>query len=666
MEYRREIDGLRALAVLPVIFFHAGYESFSGGFVGVDVFFVISGYLITKIILSDLEHGRFSIVGFYERRARRILPALFFVMLVCLPFAWRWLLPGDMKDFSQSLVAVVAFSSNLLFWKESGYFDVAAELKPLLHTWSLAVEEQYYLFFPVFLMLAWRIGKGPILLIMGLLTLGSLVLAEWGVRSDPALAFYLLPTRGWELLVGAFVAFYLSSKAGVAPRRDVAEAGGLLGFLLLVYSVFTFDEATPFPGLSALVPTAGTALVILCSSPATAVGRWLGSEVAVGIGLISYSAYLWHQPLFAFLRHRSLTEPSGSLFFAMALTSLFLAYLTWRFVETPFRNKAKTSRSLIFGGASAGLAFFGLVGVIGHVTDGYFGRNPDDAALLIQKTARETGRSKECWEKLRESGSLEGACVLGDDSKPLTFALFGDSHAATLANQMDLHARRSGVSGYDFTYIACSPIRHGSDAKNDANSRVCSDLRRDFFDRLERGGLPRTIVVFARWTLRVERSRFDNGEGGVELGEDDPWIVPGYLATGYVETLGESIKSSVMEMIAAGHRVVLVYPAPEMGWSVPLQLVRAVQYRGVLNDHDASVSLDVFRERNKRTYRILDEIGEHEGLVRVRPAEFFCDTYVRERCVGNVSGLPLYYDDDHLSNFGAGFVVGEIMKHVLR
>ena len=193
MEYRREIDGLRALAVLPVIFFHAGYESFSGGFVGVDVFFVISGYLITKIILSDLEHGRFSIVGFYERRARRILPALFFVMLVCLPFAWRWLLPGDMKDFSQSLVAVVAFSSNLLFWKESGYFDVAAELKPLLHTWSLAVEEQYYLFFPVFLMLAWRIGKGPILLIMGLLALGSLVLAEWGVRSDPALAFYLLP-----------------------------------------------------------------------------------------------------------------------------------------------------------------------------------------------------------------------------------------------------------------------------------------------------------------------------------------------------------------------------------------------------------------------------------------------------------------------------------------
>ena len=159
MNYRREIDGLRALAVLPVILFHAGFETFSGGFVGVDVFFVISGYLITTIILAELEQGRFSIVNFYERRARRILPALFLVMLVCIPFAWIWLLPSDMKDFSQSLIAVAIFASNILFWRESGYFDTAAELKPLLHTWSLAVEEQYYVLFPLFLMLFWKLGK---------------------------------------------------------------------------------------------------------------------------------------------------------------------------------------------------------------------------------------------------------------------------------------------------------------------------------------------------------------------------------------------------------------------------------------------------------------------------------------------------------------------------
>jgi peptidoglycan/LPS O-acetylase OafA/YrhL len=210
MDYRREIDGLRALAVLPVILFHAGFDSFSGGFVGVDVFFVISGYLITTIILAELEQGKFSIVNFYERRARRILPALFLVMLVCLPFAWLWLLPIDMKDFSRSLIAVSVFVSNILFWRESGYFDTATELKPLLHTWSLAVEEQFYVVFPLLLILLWRLGRRWILVTLGLAFFASLALSEWATYANRSAAFYLLPTRGWELLLGAFAAFYLS------------------------------------------------------------------------------------------------------------------------------------------------------------------------------------------------------------------------------------------------------------------------------------------------------------------------------------------------------------------------------------------------------------------------------------------------------------------------
>src|SRR6185312_1937544 len=211
MDYRQEIDGLRALAVLPVILFHAGFQSFSGGFVGVDVFFVISGYLITTIILAELEQGRFSIINFYERRARRILPALFLVMFVCLPFAWLWLLPEDMKSFSQSLVAVSVFASNVLFWKKSGYFDTAAELKPLLHTWSLAVEEQYYVFFPIFLVLSWRLGKSKICGLLVMVFVMSLAVAQWASLAEPAAGFYLLPTRGWELLVGVFSAFFVTS-----------------------------------------------------------------------------------------------------------------------------------------------------------------------------------------------------------------------------------------------------------------------------------------------------------------------------------------------------------------------------------------------------------------------------------------------------------------------
>jgi peptidoglycan/LPS O-acetylase OafA/YrhL len=199
MKYRAEIDGLRALAVLPVILFHAGFEWFSGGFVGVDVFFVISGYLITTIIISEMADGKFSIINFYERRARRILPALFFVMAACLPFAWFWLAPTHLKNFGQSLAAVSTFSSNILFWWESGYFDTAAELKPLLHTWSLAVEEQFYLLFPLLLMITWRLGVRWILTLLALLFLCSLALAHWGAYNYPTASFYMLPTRGWEL-----------------------------------------------------------------------------------------------------------------------------------------------------------------------------------------------------------------------------------------------------------------------------------------------------------------------------------------------------------------------------------------------------------------------------------------------------------------------------------
>ena len=210
MNYRREIDGLRALALLPVILFHAGFETFSGGFIGVDVFFVISGYLITTIILAELKQEKFSIINFYERRARRILPALYLMMLVCIPFAGFWLSPSGMKDFSQSLVAISVFASNILFSRESGYFDIAADLKPLLHTWSLAVEEQYYLLFPLFLIATWKLGKRWILGILGVVFIASLALAQWAAFAKPAAAFYLLPTRGWELLIGTFAAFYLS------------------------------------------------------------------------------------------------------------------------------------------------------------------------------------------------------------------------------------------------------------------------------------------------------------------------------------------------------------------------------------------------------------------------------------------------------------------------
>ena len=359
MHYRREIDGLRAVAVLPVILFHTGFSVFSGGYVGVDVFFVISGYLITSILINDLEQGNFSIAGFYERRARRILPALFFVMAACLPFAYMWMLPTQLKDFAQSLVAVVFFASNIFFWRESGYFAADAELKPLLHTWSLAVEEQYYLLFPVFLLLTWRFGRSRVFWSVVVISVASLLIAEWGWRNKPSANFYLAPTRAWELLAGSICAFLSVGKA-----QRSSNVLSVIGLGLIIFSIFAYDANTPFPSVYTLVPVVGTALVILFAEKETWVARLLSLRSLVGIGLISYSAYLWHQPLFAFARIRSLTEPSHELMGLLAAMSLLLAWATWYWIEQAFRKRANpllvTRRSVFAVSGAAGAMFISL------------------------------------------------------------------------------------------------------------------------------------------------------------------------------------------------------------------------------------------------------------------------------------------------------------------
>jgi peptidoglycan/LPS O-acetylase OafA/YrhL len=348
MNYRREIDGLRALAVIPVILFHAGFQSFSGGFVGVDVFFVISGYLITSIILKEKHAGTFSLVGFYERRARRILPALFLVMFVCLAFGWVWLLPSDMKMFSESLVAVSFFASNIMFYLTSSYFKPAAELKPLLHTWSLAVEEQYYLLFPLFVMLAWRFEKRWIVATLAVLAGLSLGAAHYGSTTDPSFTFFLLPTRGWEILIGALVGFYLfgvnNDELTNSHRSPASQLLSFTGLLLCIYGVFAFDALTPYPSLYTLLPTIGTVLILLFATQETIIGTLLGSKWLAGIGLISYSAYLWHQPIFAFARHRFIDQPSKPALLCLAIASFLLAYVSWKYVETPFRCRQSITR----------------------------------------------------------------------------------------------------------------------------------------------------------------------------------------------------------------------------------------------------------------------------------------------------------------------------------
>lgn len=410
MKYRAEIDGLRALAVIPVILFHADFELFSGGFVGVDIFFVISGYLITTILIEDIENKRFSIVNFYERRARRILPALFLVMLACIPFAYFWMLPGQLKDFSQSLVAVSLFGSNILFWRESGYFAAVAEEKPLLHTWSLAVEEQYYVLFPIFLVLAWRFGKNRVFWMIVVIATFSLLLSEWGWRNKPTANFYLAPTRAWELFAGSIAAFIVQ-KQGV-HRNDLLSIAGLLA---IIFSIFFYDDTTPFPSMYALVPILGVVLLLLYADKDTFAAKLLSTKGIVGIGLISYSAYLWHQPLFAFARIRSLEHPTLPLMSALSAVSILLGYLSWRYIEKPFRDKNTINRTQIFSVSFVFLAGFIAVGMAGNASSKYLEN------IWLE---RQTFETRQTYELLSEATRLSNWGATSEGVKEITPCVF--------------------------------------------------------------------------------------------------------------------------------------------------------------------------------------------------------------------------------------------------
>ncbi len=444
--YRPEIDGLRAIAVVPVVLFHGGFTGFEGGFVGVDVFFVISGYLITRILLSDLAQGRFSIVRFWERRARRILPALYFVILCCLPLAWMLMVPSQLMDLGGMLFSVVIFAANIHLWRTTDYFSPAAEENPLLHTWSLAVEEQFYLLFPLLLWLVWRVWRGErknILFVMFLLVLSSLAFAHWMHDRHPVANFFLLPSRAWELGVGAICALWLHSR--VQPRSGWAA---MLGLGLILLAVVIFDDSTPFPSLYALLPVLGTALVILTADSRAWIGRVLGSRWFVGTGLVSYSAYLWHQPLFAFARIQSVTsEPSLPVMATLALVTFGLAALTWRYVEQPFRRPGHAGgvspRAVVAGASVMALALVAVAFALlttGGLRDQWIARHANlatELALIESVESRRRGRldDRHCRFGVRSpsDGVLARIRACRQEHGPGVLIL-GDSHSIDLFN----------------------------------------------------------------------------------------------------------------------------------------------------------------------------------------------------------------------------------------
>lgn len=658
MKYRAEIDGLRALAVVPVILFHAGFEAFSGGFIGVDIFFVISGYLITSIIVTDLDAGTFSLLNFYERRARRILPALYFVMAVSIPFAWMWLLPADMEDYFQSLMAIPFFVSNILFWQESGYFETAIGLKPFLHTWSLAVEEQYYMLFPLFLLLFWKLGIRQITILLVICTLVSLLLSVWGAYNKPTAAFYLLPTRSWEILIGAFAAFYLSKDRKIQGHQALS----LLGMTLIISAVFMFDEQTPFPSFYALIPTVGTALIIIFARENTLTHTVLSNKILVKMGLISFSAYLWHQPLLAFARHRSLNELDVKLILAVLVLTIILAYFTWKIVEIPFRNnqhfstKSTIQTSIIM---SVGFVFIGL---IGNTTDVFNFQNKEKLARIYAAGKIENPRQIACRFNNSFFSESQSSCTIGVIDN-IVGALVGDSHAESLTYSLGALAEEKEIGLRTLIFNACPPALNLMISEN-IGKESCIQHNLDTHDYLISENIEYIILV-SRWTAYYKRTRFNNGEGGVEKGNEfniTPRISGKPFTGGKQEhqhLVAKMYKDTIKSYLNSGKKVILVYPIPEAGWDVPKLMAKQVLWGG---ERNTSTNYSTYIDRNSDIIRELDSIEYNANLRRVRPDKLFCDTYESGRCVIQINGIPLYSDNNHLNQYGSSMVAKEIMK----
>jgi len=629
LRYRPEIDGLRTVAVLPVILFHAGFSFFSGGFVGVDIFFVISGYLITSILAAEIAQGNFSILRFYERRARRILPALFFVIIATVPFALAWMLESDLQNLGRSIMSVAIFASNLFFWRNTDYFDPAAGEQPLLHTWSLAVEEQYYIFFPLFLLLAWRLKKPVLTLFILIITCVSLALAEWGATYHPAVNFYLLPTRAWELLAGSLTAMLLFR--GATPSVTPPAYAGIKALLavtgvgLVLYSIFGFEETTPFPSFYTLVPVLGTCLIILFASPHCPTGKVLSLKPMVWIGLLSYSAYLWHQPLFALYRLSplQLSAYDGQVFAALIVVVFLLAWVSWKYVEAPFRYKNRISRAGVFKWATASIV---VLLAVGGTLNSVYATKVDPMAVQVQDCPG------------YDTGGSELVCKqIGSGSRLVV--LFGDSHVLPLVDAFS----EDPAMTYMFVSIpGCPPLVGLERYDGIGNSSNCDKPGQLAAYAQHVANLqPEKIILVGRWTLYMhgwqKKNVLQKKHHLLQLESGETGLSPQQVVSRGVDATVKFFSRTT--------------PTSTL---FILEQVPDIQMFGHVKSVVSALGEDVPRAAidawDQGEMAMLDQETRDGQLKVIRTKQYFCD---QVRCEIGKDKRFYYLDDNHLSASGA-------------
>ena len=621
--YRPEIDGLRALSVISVVLFHADF-GVPGGYIGVDVFFVISGFLITRLILKDLEAGEFSIASFWERRIRRIFPALAVMLGAVLVAGYFLLLPTQLADLGESSLAQSLLLANIYFWRDTGYFTAPAEQKPLLHTWSLAVEEQFYLVFPIFLLAIQTLARRSMRTVIAMTALLSFATAVYGVYNHPVASFFLLPTRAWELLAGSLLAFIPNT---LQLPKSVYESIASLGVIAILFAAFQFDDHTPFPGLAALLPVGGAAAFIFANScRISVVGRLLSVTPLVFVGQISYSLYLWHWPILVFLRCALGSLRSWPLTLSAVFVSFFVAVLSWRFVELPFRRRSTTATKCVVFACTVSVQAV-LIGVAGlfWTTNGVPTRLVE--LQRVVSDSKSLDRRYGSYIHELETGQLP---VIGRNNKNesrVDFALFGDSHAMALAPVFDLVSKRHSLRGFVIATDGISPFRLTDEI---------SKRNELFLELLSRERI-KTVVVVVRWDYVLGKS--------------------GTLRA--LVAMLESMERVGVERVFLFRQV----PCQPLGDAYRQQIVASFRFPGLVNLPRTSVK--EYQDQLKVENRFFDKLPSFKSLdvdvVDTSTHSFDNTGYCRVL----ESGRALYYDDDHLSSFGAEVLLDETVESVL-
>jgi len=612
---RADIQGMRAIAVLGVIAFHAAHALLPGGFAGVDVFFVLSGYLITKVLLRPMAEKRFSIRDFYRRRIRRLYPALFTVLAFTLLMGLAFFPPTLLKELVKSQFFTTLFLSNLAFARETGYFDLQAELKPLLHTWSLGVEEQFYLLFPPILYVLHRWAKRIMWPALLALALWSLWFSQTRLSGHPEVAFYFPTSRAFELLIGALcvgIDRYLTLSALTQKILSVA------GLVMIALSFLLINEETPFPGLLALLPCLGTAALLV--SPQGWAARLLVLRPLVRVGDISYSLYLWHWPLLVFARFVFPNNPW--ILIAALLLSGLMAWLSWRYIETPFLKDRPQKRPLpiwAYGGAMMA-ASIGLCLCV-YYAGGLPQRFSPQERLYLAATEDYNHDRKNCHMQSDRPLAYDKLCTYGATGVPASYAVWGDSHGAELAKVLGERLTAKGAGLKSITMSGCPATL--------SRKPVCRQHNIDTLAAIKADPHMRTVILVGN------------------LHDDDA-------------SSREAIKGmerTALELKAAGKQVVIVAPIPTFDYDPPSKL--ALESRA---GHAPETVGATHANYEDRRGHIRDEFVRFTGandMVSIRPDRIFCDTICHIYRPG--AGV-LYFNAGHLSLTGAGLLADEIER----